>query len=64
MKSNLTPKLFLLALVSVTLFSCSVNDDELVSNKIVKPEMDQQIAGKSGDSTFVEGEPIIPKPRG
>ena len=63
MKLISTPKLLLMAFATTMLFSCSVNDDEqLENNKSIEPQTEQM--SKSADSTYAEGEPMIPKPRG
>ncbi len=63
MKFNFTPRLILLAMVTGMFVSCSVNDEETISTKKVEPQLTETM-NKSGDSTFMEGEPLIPKPRG
>lgn len=63
MKFNFTSKLLLLAMVTGMFVSCSVNDEETISSKKTEPQLNETM-NKAGDSIFMEGEPLIPKPRG
>lgn len=67
MKINSTfTKLMMVAAFGLLLQSCTTDDNELLQEKSVTPEVELtfESQAKVGDSTLVEGEPIIVRPRG
>lgn len=63
MKSNFIPKLILLAIASVTIYSCSNDDDQFVNQNNAETEL----YAKDMDTLTANpqpNEPMIPKPRG
>lgn len=64
MKFNFISKLFLAAVFSVALYSCSNDDDQIVATKKLQTEVELMAKGQDSMPAALPGEPLIPKPRG